>query len=182
MSTAQRSLTGRYELDGVHSTVQFAVRHLTVATFRATFADVEASLVIDEDEARLEALVRSESISIVDPPEFREHIVRGGDFLAADAHPVMTFRSTHVALQDDGRATVSGELTIRDISLPVTAVGTYRPPTLDPFGGHRIGLELRSTIDRRSVGLSWQAPLPDGGDALGWEVEISVNLELARRT
>ena len=75
---------------------------------------------------------------------------------------------------------MSGELTIRGISHPVTATGTFTPPTEDPFGGHRAGLELAASIDRKDWGMNWQAPLPGGGDALGWEVEVTAQLEFAR--
>ena len=68
------------------------------------------------------------------------------------------------------------------MSLPVTATGTYSPTITDPFGVSRAALELRATVDRREWGLDWQLALPDGGDALGWEVEIAAVLELVRES
>jgi polyisoprenoid-binding protein YceI len=121
-----------------------------------------------------------ESLSIVDPPEFREHVVRGADFFQADDYPELTFRSTEIELRDDGSTTVTGDLTIRGVTRRVSAEGTYRAPIEDPFGGERAGLELRTTVDRRAWDLSWQTPLPDGGDALGWEVELTGHLELVK--
>ena len=59
--------------------------------------------------------------------------------------------------------------------------GTFAPPTMDPFGLSRAALELRATVDRRSWDLNWQLPLPDGSDALGWEVEITAHLELVQK-
>jgi polyisoprenoid-binding protein YceI len=129
----------------------------------------------------LNGQARIESVSITEPPEFREHIVRGADFFDADAHPLITFRSTHVELEPDETARVAGELTIRGTTRPITAQGTYQPVRKDPFGGYRAGLELRATVDRRSWGLSWQMPLPDGADALGWDVEITAELELIKQ-
>ena len=61
----------------------------------------------------------------------------------------------------------------------MTATGTYRPPTEDPFGNHRAGLERATTIDRR-WDLAWQAELPGGGNAVGWDVNITVHLELIK--
>ena len=180
MAIATQPFTGIYDIDPVHSTVQFAVTHLTVSTFRASFGEVEGRLDADGDAIALEARALVESVSIVEPTEFREHIVHGSDFFDATAHPTITFRSTGVQLNDDGAASVSGELTIRDSSRPVTATGTYRPATEDPFGNHRAGLELATTIDRRSWGLDWQAELPNGGEAVGWDVEITVQLELIK--
>ena len=177
MPVAVPQFTGVYELDRAHSSVQFAVKHI-VSTFRASFDDVEGSLVADGAATTLTASARVESVSIGDPPEFREHVVHGEDFFQADAHPALVFRSTDVELHDDGSALVTGELVIRGISRTITAVGSYRAPTRDPFGSLRAALELRATIDRRDWGLNWQLPLPDGGDAVGWDVELTAELEL----
>ena len=180
MATTAPTLDGSYDLDRTHSTVQFAVRHLTVSTFRASFGDIDARLMIQDGVARLEARAIVESISINEPPDFREHVVRGRDFFAADDHPLITFRSTSVDLDDGENAIVSGELTIRGITGAVTARGTFSPPMEDPFGGRRAGLSLTATIDRKAWGLEWQAPLPNGDDALGWDVEITAQLELTQ--
>ena len=180
MAIAARSFAGTYELDRVHSTVQFAVRHVGVSTFRATFGDLDARLVIDDAGISLEGSVRVESVSIGTPQEFRDHIVRGDDFFDVDAYPEIVFRSTSVELTDDGGATVAGDLELRGVSHPVTTHGTYQPPVEDPFGTRRVGLELGTTIDRRSFGMDWQMPLPDGGDALGWDVEVTAHLELTQ--
>jgi polyisoprenoid-binding protein YceI len=179
MTSTLPSFTGIFQIDRPHSTVQFAVNHI-VSTFRATFEGIDGTLVAEGAEASLNATVQVESVSIADPPEFREHVVRGDDFFAAEEHPQLTFRSTSIELRDDGSATVTGELRIRGISRTVTAYGSYRSPTLDPFGVERAALELRATVDRRDWELNWQLLLPDGGDALGWEIELSAELELVR--
>ena len=98
MPTDIGTLAGNYEIDRTHSSVQFAVKHI-VTTFRASFADVEGRLVAANGSTALTASARAESLSITDPPEFREHVVRGGDFFNADEHPTVTFRSTDMELQ-----------------------------------------------------------------------------------
>ena len=180
MATAVQTAEGNYELDKTHSTVHFAVSHVGVSSFRASFGAIDARLVLENGRAELEASAVVESLSIVDPPEFREHVVRGDDFFSAGAHPELTFRSTSVELGGDGRAAVSGDLVLRGVSAPVSASGTYSAPTEDPFGHTRIGLQLEATIDRRTWGMGWQMPLPNGGDALGWEVVITAHLELIK--
>jgi len=180
-STTIQSLTGVYEADRNHSSFQFAVSHMKVSRFRASFGDIDARLIGDESGLRLEGTARVESISISDPPEFREHVVRGADFFDADTHPELTFRSHEVELAEDGAATVEGELTIKGISRPLTATGTYQPPVEDPYGSQRTALELRAVVDRRDWELTWQLPLPDGADVLGWDVELTVHLELIRQ-
>ena len=173
-------IVGTYELDPVHSSLGFAVAHMGLSTFRSSFDDVEGRLTRRRRRHRswrARGSTRSRSTS---PPEFREHVVHSDDFFQADAHPELTFRSTAVELRDDGSATVSGELTMRGVSRRITAHGSYRGPIEDPFGAERMALELRATIDRRAWGMSWQRPLPDGADALGWEVELTADLELVR--
>lgn len=156
------------------------MRHMQVSTFRGSFSGVNARVVADDSGIRLEGGARVDSISITDPPEFREHVVRGGDFFDADEHPEIRFRSAQVELQPDGRARVVGELTMKGISGGVVAEGTYQPPVEDPWGQRRAALELRAVLDRRDWDLSWQMPLPRGDDALGWMVDISVHLELVQ--
>jgi len=180
MAVAVHPFEGTYELDPNHSSFQFEVKHLNLSTFRASFAEIDARLAADDGALVLEGQARAESISIVDP-KFREHVVHGADFFEADVHPLISFRSTRVELGDDRSANVSGELVIRGVARPVTASGTFAPPTTDPFGLSRAALELRATVDRRSWDLSWQLPLPDGNDALGWDVEITAHLELVQQ-
>jgi polyisoprenoid-binding protein YceI len=182
MHSTVQPLTGIYELDPTHSTFGFAVAHMRVSTFRASFADIDARLTADGGEIRLEGRALAESVSIAEPPEFREHVVRGAEFFAADTHPLITFRSTSVELGEDGTARVTGELSIRGVASSVTADGSFEQPTRDPYGAERAGLELRATVDRRAWGMDWQLPLPDGGDALGWNVDVIAQLELIRST
>ena len=181
MAATAQPLAATYELDPHHSTVQFAVRHQQLSTFRASFTDIEARLTLDGGTIMLEGGARVESVTIAEPLEFREHVVRGVDFFDADAHPIIAFRSTRVEIEDDESATVTGELTVRGTTHTITARGTYHPPREDPFGSQRAGLELRASVDRRTWDMNWQLPLPDGSDALGWDVEITAQLELIKK-
>jgi polyisoprenoid-binding protein YceI len=179
MATATQPFTGVYELDRNHSTVQFAVRHVQVSKFRANFADIDAQLVAQEGAIALAGRALVESISIVEPPEFRDHVVHGVDFFDADAHPAITFRSTSIELGDDGSATVSGQLTIRGVSRPSLRVGRTAPEGR-PL--RRVPCRPRARGDGRPPRLGdWQLPLPDGSDALGWDVEITMQLELVKQ-
>jgi polyisoprenoid-binding protein YceI len=180
MATTMPVLDGTYELDRTHSTVQFSVRHVGVSTFRASFGDLDARLTIVGGKAALAAGTAVESISIVDPPEFREHVVHGHDFFAAHAHPQIRFESAQIDVVEDARVALHGVLEIRGVERPVTAMATFTPPTEDPFGNIKIGLALAATIDRRHWGMGWQTELPGGGDALGWEVDVSAQLEFAK--
>jgi polyisoprenoid-binding protein YceI len=174
---AAHPFSGTYNADPVHSSVAFAVRHSGVYRFRGSFADVAATLRADGAAPALEGSARVESISIVAPPPFRASVL-GPDFLDADRHPDITFRSTDVRLAGDGRAEVDGELTLKGITRPVTATGRYAGPRPDAFSGEVAGLELHTSFDRRDFGMHWQMELPGGGDVVGWDVELDIELRL----
>lgn len=181
MPIAAQQLAGTFTADPHHSSFQFGVKHMKVSTFRAAFGDVDARLDGDGSQLALEGRARAESISISGPPEFREHVVNGEDFFDAANHPEIVFRSGDVKLAGDGAVTVEGELEIKGDSRPVTASGTYQGPIEDPYGQVRTAIELSATVDRRDWGMDWQMPLPKGGDALGYDVELTVHLELIKQ-
>jgi polyisoprenoid-binding protein YceI len=176
MATATQTFTGTYAVDPNHSSLHFSVEHMRLSRFRASFEDVHGRLAADADGISIEGGAPVQSISIKAPAPLRDQVVRG--FFLGDDHPEVSFRSTQVELGDDDTATVTGELTMRGVARTITAVGSYRRPIDDPYGAKRGALELRTTIDRRDWGIDWQMPLPDGSDAVGWEVELSANLEL----
>jgi len=168
----------RYTGDRDHSSFGFAVRHMTVSTFRATFADVDATALLSDDgSVALSGRAQVDSVSVRSPLELRQHLL-GEDFFDAARHPEITFVSAPSWPQEDGSITLTGELSIRGVTRPVTATGTLRGPVEDPFGATRAALELTATIDRRDFGMTWSLPLPRGGEALGDHVELTVQLEL----
>jgi len=175
MSTATTTLplAGTYKADPIHSSFGFAVKHMGVSTFRGTFSDVEATLA----DGVLEGRAKVESISIVSPADFRAHVL-GADFFDAGRHPEVVFRSTSVDLADDGTATVRGELTIKGITREVVATGTWTPPAESPYGIEIAALELATELDRTQFGMTWNAPLPKGGNILDEKVTLTVHLEL----
>jgi polyisoprenoid-binding protein YceI len=179
MTTSVQPLTGTFAVDPIHSLFQFSVRHMGVSTFSASFDDVTGRLVADEHGVRLDGTVRVESLSIK-MPDFRAHVLDGPDFFDARNHPEMSLRSTNVRLGEDGTVQLDGELTIKGITKPITATGTYQPPVTDLTGGERASLELSATVDRRDWGFSFQAQLPNGGDALGTKVTLTAHVELVR--
>lgn len=179
VSTTQ-TLTGTFVADPVHSTFQFAVKHMKVATFRSSFSDVDARVVGDEQGLRIEGNARVASIGITTPEAFREHVVNGADFFDATNYPEINVRSEPAQVNADGTFTVEGELTIKGITKKVTATGTVVEPVTDPYGNVRSAVELTAKVDRRDWGLNFQAQMPAGGDVLSNEVTITAQLEIVK--
>jgi len=170
--------TGRYVVDPDHSSFGFAVRHMGISTFRGSFAEITADVEADEHGAlRITGAAAVESLSVRSPLDLRTHLL-GDEFFDVARQPEITFASGPAQPAEGQRITVPGVLTIRNVARDVVAAGTWTSPVEDPFGGVRAALELTTTIDRRDFGMTWNMPLPRGGDALGAEVEISAHLEL----
>jgi polyisoprenoid-binding protein YceI len=175
---AVQPFAGTYRAQPVPSTFAFAVRHTGVFWYRGSLSDVAATLRGDGDALALEGSARVDSISVVEPAAMRASVL-GPEFFDAARHPEITFRSTAVRLADDGRAEVEGELTIRGVTCPLTARGHYAAPRPSSYG-EVAGLQLRTTFDRREFGFHWQMELPGGGDAVGWDVDVDIDLLLTR--
>jgi polyisoprenoid-binding protein YceI len=172
-ATATDRLSGSYVADPVHSGFGFAVTYQGVSLFRGTLSDVHATLA----DGRLEGAAKVESISIRTPEQFRAHVL-SAEFFDAENHPEITFTSSDLDLREDGTATVPGELTIKGITQPVEATGTWTAAAPDAFGKSRGHLQLSAVIDRTKFDINWNAPLPSGGKALANEVTLSVDLSL----
>ncbi len=177
-SVAVQPFSGTYRAQPVPSSFAFAVRHSGVFWYRGSLSDVAATLRGDGDALALEGSARVDSVSVVEPPAVRASVL-GPEFFDAERHPEITFRSTAIRLAGDGRAEVDGELTIRGVTRPVTASGHYAPPRQAAFG-EVAGLQLHTSFDRREFGFGWQMELPGGGDAVGWDVEVDIDLLLIR--
>jgi polyisoprenoid-binding protein YceI len=173
MSTATSALSGTYNADPVHSSFGFAVRYQGVSLFRGTLDEATATLT----DGRLEGSAKVESISIRTPEQFRAHVL-GADFFDAENHPEVSFTSNSFDVTNDGVATLDGDLTIKGITHPVQAKGTWTPAAADAFGNTRAHLNLEAIVDRSKYEMTWNAPLPAGGNALANDVTLTVDVSL----
>ena len=170
--------TGTWVLDPVHSSASFAVKHMVVATFRGRFEQLDATLVADEERARLTGAVRADSIVVKDE-DLAAHL-QSPEFFDAEQHPEITYVADE--LRREGETLVAaGDLTIRGHTERVEARGTITDPAVTFGDVEKIGVTLEAVIDRTAFGLAWNAPLPKGGVALANDVRLVVELELARR-
>lgn len=168
--------TGTWALDPVHSAVGFEVSYLA-GTFKGQFRDVDATLEVREDSARLEGVARVASVDVKDE-NLAAHL-QSPDFFDAEAHPELRFSADSVAV-DGETATVDGEITIKGVTRPVRVVGRVAPPLTDPYGAERVGLAVEATIDRTEFGVSWNNPLPTGEPALANDVRIVGDLQFRK--
>ena len=178
VNTATQLPVGTWTLDHTHSSAGFAVRHMGVATFRGRFEHFDAKLTVAEDGAGdFLGTVRADSIVVKDE-NLRAHLL-SPDFFDTERYPELSFRSRSVR-GEGGELVLDGELTIKGQTHAVEARGSLTGPAETLGGAVKIGVQLEAVIDRSQFGLNWNAPLPAGGMALGNEVKLTVELELAR--
>ena len=170
--------TGTWTVDRTHSSANYEVEHGGLSVFRGGFEPIDATLVSDDDDgAVLEGRVTVESVQI-DDENLRPHLL-SPDFFDAERNPEITFRSTEISGSADA-LTVSGELSMAGVSLPVEATGRVRGPVSFGEGIDKLSLSLETTVDRTLFGMVWQMELPGGGQALANDVRLVVELELNR--
>lgn len=174
-TVAQQVPAGTYAVDPVHSSINFAIVHNGVATFRSGF-DSYAARLSGGESAALEGTVDVASIEI-EEEQLKGHLL-SPDFFDAGRYPQLRFASTALEVADDGTTTLRGELEIRGEKRTVEASGKFGQLGADLAGNARVGLSVATTVDRRDFGLDWNAELPSGGEVLDYAVEIAVELEL----
>jgi polyisoprenoid-binding protein YceI len=167
--------TGTWTTDPTHSTLDFTVKHMIVAKFRASVPDFAATLVVDGSQASLEGSAKVASITAADP-NLTAHL-HAPDFFDADRFPELRFSATDIKVDGDD-VTATGELTVKGVTKSIELKGEIVGPATDPYGGVRIGLDLETTFDRGDFGIAWNAPMPGGGFVLSNDVKVSAHLEL----
>jgi polyisoprenoid-binding protein YceI len=169
---------GEWAIDVSHTEVGFSVRHLGLAKVRGRFQAFEGTVHVAERPEDSSVEVAIEAASINSRDEARDNHLRSADFFDAETFPHLTFRSTGVRPQAD-HWLVDGELTIKDITLPVVLEAAFEGIATDPWGGNRAAFSASTEIDREDWGLTWNAALESGGFLVGKKVRIELEVELA---
>jgi len=163
---------GTWNIDPVHSSIEFAVKHTGIATVRGRFTGVEGKLV-GGDSPSIAGTVQIASVTTND--EQRDAHLLSPDFFDAERYPVATFEASRFE-----PGTVVGTLTLKGVSREVELEASFGGTATDPWGNDRIGLELEGEVDRTDFGLTWNAPLPGGGLLLSDRVKLQASLSLVK--
>ncbi|MDQ3680059.1 MAG: YceI family protein [Actinomycetota bacterium] len=162
--TATENLTGEYTLDPSHSRIGFVARHAMVAKVRGWFNEFEGSGYLNADDpskSRLELTIKAASIDTRNAD--RDAHLRSNDFFDMENYPEIRFVTTSVEPVDDATHRVTGDLTMKGVTKPVTLDVEYAGSAVDPFGNTRVGFEGSVAVNRKDWGVNWNAPLEAGG-------------------
>ncbi|PRZ12458.1 YceI family protein [Nesterenkonia sandarakina] len=166
---------GTWNLDSSHSEIGMTVRHAGISKVRAVFEEAEATLVVSEgDVATVDARVKAVSFNSKSPD--RDAHVRGEDFLDSEKHPELTFVANNITASGE-EFEITGDLSIRGVTKPVTFEVEFGGQAVDPFGMTRAGFSANTVISRKEFGLTWNAALEAGGVLVG--DKVSIDLEAA---
>ena len=170
-------VNGTYAIDPSHSRIGFVARHAMVTRVRGSFDEFEGTGHFDADDAskiKLDLTIKAESIDTRN--DDRDGHLRSNDFFDLDNYPEITFASTQVEKVDNETYRVTGNLTIKGTTKPVTIDFDYHGAATDPFGNQSIGLEGSATIYRKDWGVEWNAPLETGGVLVGEKVTLEIEV------
>ena len=168
----------RWILNEAHTAAEFRVRHMMITYVRGHFKNIGGTLEFDltrPEEAWTEVSIAAPTLWSGEPE--RDDHLRSEDFLDVERHPAIRFRSTRVEPVARNEYRVTGDLTIRDVTRPVTLDVRYLGQCRSPFDDTRIGFTATTRINRHDFGVSWNADLQDGGAVVGDDVFISVDVE-----
>lgn len=170
-----------WAIDPSHSTIEFSAKHMMITTVKGRFAELEGTVVpAGTSPAGATVNVTIKAPSIDTRTEQRDQHLRSPDFLDVERFPTITFRSTRVEGTRE-RFTLTGDLTIRDTTRPVTLDVTFEGEGQDPWGGSRMGFSATGKIDRREFGLVWNQALEAGGVLVSNDIKLQIEAQLIRQ-
>ena len=166
---------GTYTIDASHSNIEFAVRHMMISTVKGRFGDAQGTVVIPENgQPTVDLTIQTASIDT--RAEQRDQHLKSPDFLDVDKYTDVHFRSTKVEGKKE-HFTVTGDLTIRGVTRPITLDVTFEGEGKDPWGGTRSSFHATGKFDRRDYGLTWNVALETGGILVSNEIKIVIDAQ-----
>jgi len=179
-TTAIDDITGDYTLDVSHSRLGFVARHAMVTKVRGQFGAFTGTARIDEANPADSKVELSIDVTSVETGSAdRDGHLKSGDFFDAETYPAITFTSTDVT-RNGSDWTIAGDLTIKDVTKPVTIEFEQTGSAVDPFGNTRVGFEGETTINRKDWGLTWNAALETGGVLVSEKIKLEFDVSAIR--
>jgi polyisoprenoid-binding protein YceI len=180
-TTAVEDIAGDYTLDVTHTRLGFSARHAMVTTVRGQFGEFEGSAHVDTaNPAASSAKVVIKTAGIDTGNADRDGHLRSADFFDVETYPEITFEATDVARVDAVTWRLTGDLTIKGVSKPVSIDFESTGSARDPFGNLRVGFEGSTTINRKDWGLTWNAALETGGVLVSEKIKLEFDVSAIR--
>lgn len=173
---------GVWDVDPAHSSLEFVARHLMATKVRGRFNEWTATLITGArpGEATVEASIKAESLTTFN--EMRDNHLRSADFFEVEKYPTVEFRSTSIgALGSDNRFQVTGDLSARGVTRPVTLDAEFVGAFDDPSGNTKATFSATTEVNRDDWGVSWNQPLANGGFVVSKTIRVEVEVQFVLR-
>ena len=169
-----------WNVDPSHTRVGFSVKHLVISDVKGEFSKVSGKAQLDESDLSKSSVEMTIEVASVDTrDEKRDTHLKSADFFDAAKFPTITFKSTKVVAGKDGAVTVTGDLTMRGVTKPVTLEGSISKTIVDPWGLSRRGVSFTGKLNRKEWGVSW-SKVTDVGAVVGDEVKLDIQAEITK--
>jgi polyisoprenoid-binding protein YceI len=175
------SLTGTYSIDASHSQIGFGARHAMVTKVRGQFNEFTGTGFFDAENpanSNLQVVIQAKSINSGNAD--RDGHLRGNDFFDMDTYPEIKFASTSFSKVDESTYSVTGDLTIKDVTKSISFDLDFTGTAVDPWGNTRVGFEGKATINRKDWGVNWNTALEAGGVLVGEKVTLEFEISAVR--
>jgi polyisoprenoid-binding protein YceI len=168
---------GEYIVDPVHSFAEFAVQHLIVGQVRGRFNQIAGKIKIADDPLLSTFELSADTASIDTNHPDRDADLRSPRFFDVQKYPKMTFSSTGIKIEPEGRFTVEGNFTLRGVTRPVSVMLHFSGVVNDPWGNTRAAFQAKTKLNRKDYGLTTELDRESGGFPIGKDVRITVAIE-----
>lgn len=171
-----------WTIDPAHSLVEFGVKHMMFTTVKGRFTGFVGRIVTEGDDPSSGAVeIEIDAATVDTRDEKRDVHLRSNEFFGTERFPTLSFRSTRVEPGADGAFRVTGDLTIRGVTKPVTLDASFNGSGTNPWGQEVAGYSAETEINRKDFGLEWNATLEGGGVLVGEKVKITLEVEAAKQ-
>jgi len=172
-----------WTIDPAHSAARFKVRHMMIANVEGRFGKVTGTITYDETDVSKSSVEATIDVTTIDTGvEGRDKDLKSDSFFEVEKYPTATFKSTRVEKAGDGRLKVTGDLTMKGVTKPVVLdVDGPSPSITDPWGNVKAGASITTTINRQDFGITWNKTLEGGGAVVSDEVQVTIDIEMARQ-
>jgi polyisoprenoid-binding protein YceI len=176
------SRTTLWKTDPAHTLVEFSAKHMMVTTVKGQFKKVDAQVNWDEADitnSSVEATI--DATSLISGEDRRDGHLRSADFLDAENHSIITFKSKRIEPKGHDEYRIIGDLTIRDVTKEVALDTTFEGRAKSPWGMEIAAFAAKTAINRKDFGLTWNVALETGGWLVGDTIKIEINTELVKQ-
>ncbi|SNS04031.1 YceI family protein [Hymenobacter mucosus] len=173
--------TTTWVIDPTHSEVQFKIKHLVISTVTGSFKKFEGQAVTENDSFENAQVSFALDVNSIDTnQEQRDEHLRNNDFFDAATYPQITFTSTSLT-QKGSDYKLTGNLTVKDVTKPVTLDVEFGGVANDFYGNEKAGFEISGKINRKEFGLTFHAVTEAGSIVLGDDVKLSASVQLIKQ-